>query len=233
MSALRIVPVDDRAGMSAFIAAGRRAQATNPHWVEPLHDEIRMVFDPRRAPFRRENVVQPFVAFLDGEPVGRIVATIEAAHLKKFEDACGFFGFIDAIDDPSVFEALFAAAETFLRGRDMRLVRGPFSLTINHESGLLVEGFEEAHVVRTNHAPPFTGRQIERLGYRKAMDLVAYVTRVAESDAPERVARAFGRTSDPEIEIHSLSLRTWRRDFPRVLALYSGVTRGSENPSGR
>ena len=37
-----------------------------------------MTFDPRRAPFRRENVMQPFVALRDGEPVGRIVATIEA-----------------------------------------------------------------------------------------------------------------------------------------------------------
>ena len=95
MSELRVVPVNDRSGISAFIAAGRRAQSINPHWVEPLHEEIRMTFSPRRSPFLRENVVQPFVAFLDGEPVGRIVATIETAHLKKFGDGCGFFGFIE------------------------------------------------------------------------------------------------------------------------------------------
>jgi hypothetical protein len=221
MSAVRVAPVDDRFGISAFIAAGRRAEATNPRWVEPLHEEIRMTFSPRRAPFRRENVVQPFVAFRGGEPVGRIVATIEAAHLKKFDDACGYFGFIEAIDDPAVFDALFAAAEGFLRDRGMRIVRGPFSLTINHESGLLVAGFDEPHVVRTNHVPPHYARHIERLGYRKAMDLVAYVARVAETDAPERVARALGGRGDPEIRIERLSLRTWARDFPRVLALYN------------
>ena len=96
------------------------------------------------VPFLRENVIQPFVAFRNGEPVGRIVATIEAAHEKRFTDACGFFGFIDSIDDHAVFAALFAGAERFLRERGMRLVRGPFSLTINHESGLLVDGFDAA-----------------------------------------------------------------------------------------
>ena len=221
MTDLRVVPVSDRSGIAAFIAAGRRGQASNPRWVEPPHDEMRMIFNPRRAPFLRENRVQPFVAFRDGEPVGRIVATIEAAHIAKFADASGFFGFLDAVDDPAVFDALFAAAESFLRDAGMRIARGPFSLTINHESGLLVEGFDQPHVVRTNHAPPFYARHVERLGYRKVMDLVAFVARVAECDAPERVARTLGRNRDPEIEIHNLSLRTWRRDFGRVLKLYN------------
>jgi hypothetical protein len=222
VSEIQVVPVDDRRGISAFIAAGRRAQSGNPRWVEPLHHEIRMTFSARRAPFRRENVVQPFVAFRDGEPVGRIVATIETAHLQKFEDACGFFGFVDAIDDPAAFDALFAAAEQFLRARGMRIARGPFSLTINHESGLLVDGFDEQHVVRTNHAPPHYAGHIDRLGYRKAMDLVAYVCRVADARLPGRLDRAEAtRRIAPELDVRRLTYRTWSRDFQRVLALYN------------
>ena len=112
MSGLRVVPVNDRAGISAFIAAGRRAQSINPHWVEPFTK--RSARSSRRAPILRENLVQPFVALRDGEPVGRIVATIAAAHQKKFADGCGFFGFVDAIDDHAVFAALFGEAEQFL-----------------------------------------------------------------------------------------------------------------------
>jgi hypothetical protein len=221
MSDLRIVPVKDKRGIEAFIAAARRAEAGNPRWVEPAHDEIRMTFDPKRAPFTRENVVQPFVAFRDGEPVGRIVATIETAHIARFDDSCGFFGFIEAIDDAQVFAELFGAAEGFLRERGMKVVRGPFSLTINHESGLLVHGFDEAHVVRTNHAPPYYGPRVEALGYRKAMDLVAYVVRVAESTLPERVARVASARGAPAIGYHALSLLSWRRDLKRVLDLYN------------
>jgi hypothetical protein len=218
MSELKVVPVNDRAGISAFIAAGRRAQSINPHWVEPVHEEIRMTFDRRRGPFLRENVIQPFVAFRGGEPVGRIVATIHAAHQKKFDDACGFFGFIDAVDDHAVFAALFAEAERFLREGGMRLARGPFSLTINHESGLLIDGFDHPHVVRTNHSPPHYAAHVEALGYRKARDLVAYACRVAVAE-PRRVDRVVER--GPRLEFHRLSLLTWNRDFRRVLALYN------------
>ncbi len=164
-----------------------------------------MTFD-RRAPFLRENVIQPFVAFRNGEPVGRIVATIDAAHQKKFSDACGFFGFIDAIDDHAIFAVLFAEAERFLRERGMRLARGPFSL-INHESGLLVHGFDQPHVVRTNHSPPHYAAHIEELGYRKTMDLVAYACRVADAKLPARVERA--ARDSPRFDFHRLTLMNW------------------------
>jgi hypothetical protein len=228
VTGLRVVPVEDGVGIEAFIAAGRRAQASNPQWVEPVHEEIRTIFNRRKAPFMRENVVQPFVAFLDGEPVGRIVATIEAAHLKKFADACGFFGFIDAIDDHAVFAALFAEAEQFLRSHGMRIARGPFTLTINHESGLLVHGFEEPHVVRTNHSPPQYATHIERLGYGKAIDLVAYVCRTADAVLPMRVDRVGKKRVGPLLEFHRLSLMSWKHDFLRVLSLYNDAWSDNE-----
>ncbi len=221
MDDLRVVPVVDRRGIEWFIAAARRAQAGNARWVEPVHDEIRMMFNPRRTPFMRENAVQPFVALRNGEPVGRIVATVDRGHIAKFNDSSGFFGFIEAIDDRAVFAGLFGEAEQFLKAHGMKTARGPFSLTINHESGLLVYGFDEPHVVRTNYAPAYYAEHIEALGYAKAMDLLAYVCRVAESDLPGRVARLAGSRGAPQIEFHSLSFWKWGRDFQRVLKLYN------------
>jgi hypothetical protein len=224
VSGIQVVPVADRVGIAAFLAAARRAQSVNPNWVEPVHDEIRALFNPRRTPFMRENAIQPFVAFRDGQPIGRIVATVDRAHLAKHKDDCGFFGFIDAIDDRDVFAALFAEAEKLLRAQGMRAIRGPFSLTINHESGLLVDGFDKPHVIHTNHAPPHYARHIEALGYAKAMDLVAYVCRPREAHILKRREHFAGLSGDPtikNIEIHTLSLRSWRRDFPRLLAIFN------------
>jgi hypothetical protein len=221
VTGITIAPVADRAGLSAFLAAARRAQSVNPRWVEPVHDEVRALFDPRRTPFTRDNAVQPFVAYRNGEPVGRIVATVDRAHLAKHKDNCGFFGFIDSIDDAAVFAALFAEAERFLRAQGMTAVRGPFSLTINHESGLLVEGFDQPHVVHTNHAPPHYARHIEALGYAKAMDLVAYVVRPQEAMTPERLARLSSDKTAQGIEIHTLSLMSFGRDFRRLLAIFN------------
>jgi GNAT superfamily N-acetyltransferase len=222
MSGVVVREVSDRAGVDDFIEAGKRAQAQNPRWVEPVRDETRWAFDRRHSPLMLENDIQPFVAYRGGEPVGRIAAVVNRAHLAKYNDSCGHFGLIDAVDDKETFTLLFDRAAEYLRARGLTLMRGPFSLSINHETGLLVEGFDEPHVVRTNHAPPHYRRHIEALGFRKAMDLFAYVCIIADTDFPERVAgltRRFGGAS--EIQTRGLSLLNWSSQFPKVLNLYN------------
>ncbi len=222
MTALLVRKVQSRADVAAFMAAGKRAQSGNSRWIEPLRDEMLKVFDNKRSPLMLENEIQPFIAFRDGQPAGRIVAMVNRAHLEKYHDACGHFGVIDAIDDRDVFAVLLQHAADFLRARGLCRMRGPFSLSINHEAGLLVKGFDQPHVVRTNHAPPYYGRHIEALGFRKAMDLFAYVCRVAESDFPGRVAKTANRwNASKEIRTYGLSLTHWPTEFSRVLRLYN------------
>jgi GNAT superfamily N-acetyltransferase len=222
MTALLVRKVQSPADVAAFMTAGKRAQSGNSRWIEPLHDEMRKVFDNQRSPLMLENEIQPFIAFRDGQPAGRIVAVVNRAHLEKYHDACGHFGVIDAIDDRDVFAVLLQHAADFLRARGLRRMRGPFSLSINHEAGLLVKGFDQPHVVRTNHAPPYYGRHIEALGMRKAMDLFAYVCRIAESDFPERVAKTADRfDSAKQIQTYGLALTRWPTEFSRVLRLYN------------
>ena len=222
MTALLVRNVQSPADVAAFMAAGKRAQSSNSRWIEPLHDEMLKVFHKTRSPLMLENEIQPFVAFRDGQPAGRIVAVVNRAHLEKYRDSCGHFGMIDAIDDRDVFAALIQQAAGFIRARGLRRMRGPFSLSINHEAGLLVKGFDQPHVVRTNHAPPYYGRHIEALGFRKAMDLFAYVCRIAESDFPRRVAKTAKRFDRAkEIQTYGLSLTHWPTEFSRVLRLYN------------
>jgi hypothetical protein len=53
-------------------------------------------------------------------------------------------------------------------------VRGPFSLSINEEMGLLVEGFATPPMFMMGHARPYYGARVEQCGYRKAVDTLAY-----------------------------------------------------------
>ncbi|MGH6838823.1 MAG: hypothetical protein ACREDT_08475 [Methylocella sp.] len=222
MTALLVRKVQGPADIEAFMAAGKRAQSGNSRWIEPLRDEMLRVFDKKRSPLMVENEIQPFVAFRDGRPAGRIVAVVNRAHLEKYRDSCGHFGMIDAIDDRDVFAALLHHAADSLRARGLRRMRGPFSLSINHEAGLLVKGFDQPHVIRTNHALPYYGRHIEALGFRKVMDLFAYVCQIAESDFPERVAKTANRFDRAkEIQTHGLSLTRWPAEFSQVLRLYN------------
>lgn len=81
---------------------------------------------------------------------------------------------IDAVDDPAVFSALFTAAEKWLRSKGARKITGPFSLNINQESGLLVEGFDTPPSALMTHAKPYYAPQIVQQGYTEGIDLLAY-----------------------------------------------------------
>lgn len=110
----------------------------------------------------------------EGQIVGRITAQIDTLHRERYGEDTGHFGMIDAIDDPQVFAALFDAAEGWLKSQGARNITGPFSLNINQESGLLIEGFDTPPCAMMPHGKPWYAAHLEQLGYQKGIDLLAW-----------------------------------------------------------
>ena len=216
--------VTSREDREAFIDVGRLAQAGNPQWVEPARVYLDTLLDPAHSPVMAENEVTLFLALRDGRPVGRVAATKNAAHLKKYDDATGHFGLLEAIDDAEVFTALFEATFAALRAKGLTRIAGPFSLTINHETGLLVEGFHESHVVHTNHAPPYYATRLEAMGFGKLMDVESWVVRLAETDFPARVARAAARVPESrEIVLSGINPGNWAARTGLLNTMYNDI----------
>ena len=222
--ALEIRPVRTRRDMNAFIHAAFRAQGHNPRWAPALDVEAYEFFDPKHSPFAKENEIECYVALRDGEPVGRIAAILNRAHLAYRKDQTGHFGFIEAIDDPDVFRALTDQAGRFAASRGLTRLMGPFSASINHEVGILIHGFDETHMVRTNYAPPYYARQLEALGFTKAMDMIAFETKTDASidEKLERIRSADARWKGRgDLKTYGLTYRSWFSSFKRLLALFN------------
>ena len=177
-----------------FLDVPHHVYRDDPAWIAPLDLEQRQRFSPDNHFFRHARW-RGWVAHRDGQPVGRITAQIDELHLLQHGDSLGYFGMIEAVDDPGVFAELFAAAEAWLREQGMRRVRGPLNLHINEEVGLLVDGFDSPPFVLMGHARPWYGPRIEALGYRGARDLLAYRVR-PDFDAPRVMTRLAERVSD-------------------------------------
>src|SRR3546814_433311 len=131
-TALHIVPVTDRRGLDDFIEVPFSIYRNDPNWVPPLRFERREAL-ARTQPLSEHAQWQLWVAYRDDKPIGRISAQVDQLHLNQHHDQTGFFGFLEAPDDPAVFNALFATAEAWLREHGVSRVRGPFSLNINQE----------------------------------------------------------------------------------------------------
>jgi hypothetical protein len=168
------VSLDNKADVRRFIRVPWSIYANDPLWVPPLVLERQQHLSPRNPYFQHARL-KAWVAVRNGEAVGRISTQIDALHQARYGDTTGFFGLLEAIDDEAVFAALVDTAANWLHEQGMTRIRGPFSLSINDESGLLVEGFETPPYIMMSHAPPYYAPRLEQLGFEKAKDLLAYV----------------------------------------------------------
>src|SRR5687767_7542223 len=123
-----------------FVRLPELLYAGDPGFVMPLYMEQRDRLNPRKNPFFQHAEATLFTAHLDGKLAGRISAQIDREHLARYADGCGLFGFFDTVNDPRVGKALVDAAGSWLKARGMKVMRGPFSLSVNEELGTMIEG---------------------------------------------------------------------------------------------
>lgn len=202
MPNLDVKPVSTKREFKDFLLVPWAVFAEDPNWVPPLLFERKQAFSSSHPYFDHARW-QPFVAYLDGVPAGRITAQIDSLYLERHQSQTGFFGFPEAIN-ASVLTALFEAAEAWLASEGMTNIAGPFNLGINQEVGLLIEGFETPPYIMMGHALPFVGDVIESLGYAKATDMLAYSVN-CDAPIPRPIKRLYDRA------LKRLTLRTLNR----------------------
>ena len=171
---LQIQAVGQSSSIKDFIDVPWMLYDDDPCWVPPLRFEIKQRLDVKKNPFFEHARWQGWVARRNGRLVGRISAQIDELHLQRYQDKTGYFGMIEAEENPETFAALFQHAENWLREQGMARICGPFNLSINEEVGLLVEGFDTPPQIMMGHAPAYAGAMVEAAGYTTAQNLLAY-----------------------------------------------------------
>lgn len=214
--------VQSRADWNAFHQAPHEIQGKDPFWIAPLRMMVNEQLNPKKNPWFLHGEAAFWVALRDGKPVGRISAQIDRSHLELRKDDTGFFGFFETIDDQAVTDALFAAAGDWLRQRGMKRVLGPFSLNINEESGLLVDGFDCPPRMMMGHTQPWYGARVEGAGFVKAIDMLAFLTPM-DSALPKSqrawLERALKR--NPTLKMRNLDTRNIDRDIAAIVKLFN------------
>ena len=75
----------------AFIKMPWRIYGNDPLWVAPLISDQKKYLNPKRGTFFEYGEAELFVAYRDGEAVGRISAQVNRRHDELFDEAKGFF----------------------------------------------------------------------------------------------------------------------------------------------
>jgi hypothetical protein len=219
-SGIEIVPVHESGKLDKFIQVEFDVNRSNLNWVPPLWLERRRALDPAYNPYFRHSKVRYWIAHRSGRLVGRISAQIDRLWLEQHRDATGHFGFLEAEDDPDVVGSLLDAAECWLRGEGLRRVLGPFSLSINEQCGLLVDGFDTPPMLMMGHVKPHLSQHLSASGYVKAKDLHAYICDIRNELSQESRA-ILDRARRSRILLRPLRRATYEADLAAALDIFN------------
>lgn len=198
---LQVLPVASGAARRAFLALPASLYRDDPHWIAPLRVEERQrVFG--NNPLFEHAAAQAWLAWRGGRPVGRITAQIDRLQQQVYQEPVGLFGMLEAENDPDVFAALFAAAESWLQAAGCTRVLGPFNLSINEEIGLLVDGFDVPPFVMMGHGRRYYPARVLEQGYRSIQELLTY-TIAPDFEAPVVMTRLAARVAG-EVRVRPL-----------------------------
>lgn len=226
-SSVTVRPARGKEDLKAFLGVPFALYAGDPNWVAPLHLERLEHLDPKKNPYFRHAEVELFLALRGGRPVGRISAQLSRLRSERYRDGVGQFGFLEAEDDPAVFAALFDAAEAWLKQRGATAIQGPFSFSINDETGLLIEGFDTPPSVMMSHALPYYGPRLEEAGFVKAKDIIAYDF-IGQGGMPRALASAHDKAmADPDVVLRPLDKKQLMKELEIVVSIANDAWSGN------
>ncbi len=185
---IRIVPVTDKAGRTAFVDLAYAFGARETNWVPPLRMEALELVDPAKNPFFGHADVQLMIAYRGVTAVGRISAHIDKLALAQPPEqgmgpGTGNWGLFEA-EDEATARALIAAAEDWLRAKGMTRVLAPLSMSIWEEPGQLVRGHDHPPTVMMGHQPAHYAAWFTALGYVRAKTLSTFELDITRDFAP-------------------------------------------------
>ncbi len=173
-----------------------------------------------KNPYFKHAKHELFVAYKNHQLVGRISAQIDKLAQKEGEVCLGSFGFVDALDEETL-QALLNQAEEWLSVQGVKRITGPYSLSINDQAGLLVEGFDTPPYMMMNYAPQWLGAALEDFGYKKAKDLFAFHMRT-DQDIPLAAQRIVRKVlAHPTVSLRTLDKAHMGRDLGVILDIFN------------
>ena len=178
---LTVRTVRNRRELRRFITFPERLYKDNPNWVHSLHtDEFNALGDKNPALEFCEREL--YLAWRDGEIVGRVAAIINRKANELWKEQVVRFGWIDFIDDGEVVRALIDAVVAFGRKRGCTVIKGPLGFTDMDKEGLLVEGFEYLSPFTLIYNYPYYGPRLEELGFVKDADWTQKIVEIPDTE---------------------------------------------------
>ena len=213
-----------------FVKFAWKLYKGDPCWTPPLNGDylgnsllgLKGLLTPNHA-YHRHAEVTHFMAWWGKEPVGRISAAVNRHYNEHHNSSLGSFGFFEVINDYEVARALLDHARDWVAERGMTVLRGPgeYSNATHERQGILIDGFQYPPTVELTHNPPYYQELLERYGFQKAKDYLAYILDKTTWEIPliKRMARTARKMVN--LETRMIDIKKLRAEVRLIVHIYN------------
>ena len=185
---VEIREIRNKKDLRKFIQFGIDLFDGDPSYCPPLIlDEMNTLRPDKNPAFEVCEAVY-YMAYRDGQPVGRIAGIINRRANEHWNVKKTRFGWFDFIDDLEVSKALLDAVAAWGKAKGMETLNGPVGFTDMDHQGLLVEGFQYLSPMAALYNYPYYLKHFEAYGLEKEADWIE-VRMFAPRVLPEKMAR--------------------------------------------
>ena len=190
-----IVEVTAKKDLKKWIEFPNKLYKDNEYFVPFLFSDELDTFSKEKNPAYDFCETKLFLAYKNGETVGRIAGLINHAYNKKWNKKAIRFTRFDFIDDFEVSEALFNKVAEWGKSMGLSQIMGPIGFTDMDHEGMLIEGFEELNMSITFYNYPYYSEHIKKLGLCKDIDWIEYEITVPK-EADKRIERIAAKITE-------------------------------------
>ena len=171
---IEIFEVKTKKQKKQFVDFPTKLYKDNKFYVHPLRSDELNWFDPEKNVSYDECDIVFYLAMKDGEVAGRVCGIVQKVYNKKTNSKRVRFGRLDFVEDFEVAKALIEAVEKWAKEKGMDTIHGPLGFHDLDREGLLIEGFDQLATFEENYNFPYYKDYLEKLGYAKEIDYLAF-----------------------------------------------------------
>ncbi len=203
---LEIKEIKTRKELKEFVRFPNKLYRGHPNYVPAIINQDIKTLTQGQNPAAKNCKTALWMAYRDGQPVGRIAGIINHDFYYKWGKNYARFGWMDFVEDFEVASALIETVENWAMENGVEAINGPLGFTDFDPEGVLIEGFDEKATIIERYNHPYYGKFLEELGYSKHADWVEYEVKIP-SEVPEKVKR----TAEFVISRYGLKIKKIRK----------------------
>lgn len=217
---IEIREIESRRELVDFVSFPFQLYKGNPYWVPPIVKEELEMLDKKVNPVFNNALAHYFLAYKDGEIVGRIAAFINWIEIKELKKSKVRFGWFDVIDDLEVTKKLIDAVVAIGKQHQMTAIEGPMGFSNMDKAGMLTKGFEELNTMITWYNAPYYSEHLEKITFTKQAEWVEYEIKISSfQDSPEKVKR-FSKLILQRYQLKILDFKSHKEIVPYVEQMF-------------